>query len=466
MLYINIDKENKQSLSQQICNDIKSYILQGILKPEEKLPSSRELARYLNVSRNTVIESYEQMIAEGYLYSKNGSGTYISDGLEMQRLQISDKEDSQIIRKKKCRDVISFRTGIPDLDAIPIGKWAQMYHQICYDVKSSDMDYQDSIGDYEFRVQLSLYLNRARGTSANPDNIIITNGAAQSFNLLCQLIPKDSYALMENPISSGILHTLESNNVNVQPIELDEHGMITDELPGIPPKLIFTTPSHQFPTGVILPAKRRIELIKYANYYDTYIVEDDYDSEFRFDGNPIQAMQYLDPERVIYVGTFSKTLMPALRIGYMILPKALYEQVRKAKYLNDIYSPILEQKALAKFIETGAFDHHIITMRKLYLRKRNHLVDCIRHTFGNKVRITGADAGLHFIATFSNIVFTNNLIAELKKSGVEICALGKYCLKSSSLYNSSLVFGYGNTKIEDMEKGVRIIYSILYCKED
>lgn len=466
MLHINIDKENKQSLSQQICNDIKSYILQGILKPEEKLPSSRELARYVNVSRNTVIESYEQMIAEGYLYSKNGSGTYIGDGLEMQRLQISDKGDSQIIRKKKFRDVISFRTGIPDLDAIPIGKWAQMYHQICYDVKSSDMDYQDSIGDYGFRVQLSLYLNRARGASANPDNIIITNGAAQSFNLLCQLIHKDSYALVENPISSGILHTLKSNNVNVQPIELDEHGMITEELPGIPPKLIFTTPSHQFPTGVILPAKRRIELIKYAKNYDTYIVEDDYDSQFRFDGNPIQAMQYLDPERVIYVGTFSKTLMPALRIGYMVLPKALFEQVRKAKYMNDIYSPILEQKALAKFIETGAFDHHILTMRKLYLKKRNHLIDCIRHTFGNEVRITGADVGLHFIATFNNIVFTDNLIAELKKSGVEICALSKYCLNLSSKYKNSLIFGYGNTKIEDMEKGVKIIYGILYCKED
>lgn len=464
MLHINIDKENKQSLSQQICNAIKSYILQGILKPEEKLPSSRELARYINVSRNTVIESYEQMIAEGYLYSKNGSGTYISDGLEMQRLQISDKGDSQIIRKKKCRDVISFRTGIPDLDVIPIGKWAQMYHQICYDVKSSDMDYQDSIGDYGFRVQLSLYLNRARGTSANPDNIIITNGAAQSFNLLCQLIPKDSYALVENPISCGILHTLKSNNVNVQPIELDEHGMITEELPSIPPKLIFTTPSHQFPTGVILPAKRRIELIKYAKYYDTYIVEDDYDSQFRFDGNPIQAMQYLDPERVIYVGTFSKTLMPALRIGYMILPKALFEQVRKAKYMNDIYSPILEQKALAKFIETGAFDHHILTMRKLYLEKRNHLIDCIRHTFGNEVRITGADVGLHFIATFNNIVFTDNLIAELEKSGVEICALSKYCLNLSSKDKNSLIFGYGNTKIEDMEKGVKIIYGILYCK--
>lgn len=464
MLHINIDKEIKQSLSQQICNAIKSYILQGILKPEEKLPSSRELASYLNVSRNIVIESYEQMIAEGYLYSKNGSGTYICEGLKMQRLQVSEKEDSQIIRKKQCRDIISFRTGIPDLKAIPIGKWAQMYHQICYDVKSYDMDYQDSIGDYEFRVQLSLYLNRARGTSAYPDNIIITNGAAQSFNLLCQLIPKDSYALVENPVSSGILHTLKSNNVNVQPIELDEHGMITEELPVIPPKLIFTTPSHQFPTGVILPARRRIELIKYAKHHDAYIVEDDYDSEFRFEVNPIQAMQYLDPERVIYVGTFSKTLMPALRIGYMILPKALFEQVRKAKYMNDIYSPILEQKALAKFIETGAFDHHIITMRKLYLKKRNYLIDCLRNTFGSKVRITGADAGLHFIVTFNSIVFTHNLIIELEKSGVEICTLSKYCLKSSSLNKSSLVFGYGNTKIEDMEKGVKIIYDILYCK--
>lgn len=302
--------------------------------------------------------------------------------------------------------------------------------------------------------------------SRQPENILITNGAAQSFNLLCCLIYPNEYALVENPLSYGILHTLEHNHVRMKPIELDEHGLRTSELPDTPPKLIFTTPSHQFPTGVVFPAARRIELLEYAQRHDAYIVEDDYDSEFRFEGNPIQSMQCLDPDRVIYVGTFSKTLMPALRIGYMVLLKTLCAQMWEEKYVADLHSPIVEQRTLARFIETGMFERHIRNMRKLYLRKRNFLVHCLEDRFGEHVRISGTQAGLHFVAAFQGVRFNEELLRKIEDEGVEIAPVRNHYLsqETTTPYDDALVFGYGNTRIDDIEKGIGLLASLMLTR--
>lgn len=464
MLYIKINRESVSCLSKQIYNSIKESALSGTIRPGEKLPSSRELSKYLNVARNIVIESYEQLIAEGYAYSKSGSGTYICEGVQFQKAKVdSVKKQKNINIKALNSNVISFRTGIPDLESIPIKKWAQVYKEIALDIKPSQMDYQNSFGDYELRTQLSIYLNRIRGVRTTPENILITNGAAQSFNLLCQLVSKDSYALVENPLSYGILYTLKSNNVKMEAIKLDEYGMVTSELPDNPPKLIFTTPSHQFPAGVILPIGRRIEMIKYAKKYNAYIVEDDYDSEFRFDGSPIQSMQYLDPEHVIYVGTFSKTLMPALRMGYMVLPDILCKQMEDAKFVADLHSPILEQLTLAKFIETGLFDRHIKKMRRLYLKKRNHLIQCLKTSFGEQVTISGAEAGMHLVASFEEVHFDKALMQKIESQGIQITAVNKHYMPDNHIttYDQSLIFGYGNTKLDEIEAGIKKLHSII-----
>lgn len=466
MLFVNIDRKSNETLSQQIFHSIKDSILQDKLQSQEKLPSTRELAKYLNVSRNVVIESYEQLLAEGYIYSQSGSGTYVCEGVQFHQLNKSDFQTKNKSHETHSKNIISFRSGIPDLEAIPIKKWAQIYQKNAMDIKPSQMDYQSSFGDYELRTQLSLYLNRARGVETSPENILITNGAAQSFNLLCKLIKGSEYAIVENPISYGILHTLKGNSVKIKPISIDKNGLITSDLPDDSPKLIFTTPSHQFPTGVIFPVKRRIELIKYAEQHNSYIVEDDYDSEYRFDGSPIQSMQFLNPERVIYVGSFSKTLMPGLRIGLMVLPKILCEEMREIKYVADYHSPTLEQLTLAKFIESGLFENHIRKMRKLYLKKRNFLISCLKKTFGERVDISGAETGLHLIASFDDVSFNKELLEKIKNSGVEISSVKKHYLSAeiSTPYDNSLIFGYGNTKIDDMEKGIEIIYSLINNK--
>lgn len=463
MIHINLNREDKLSLSRQIYQSIKESILSGKIAGGAKLPSSRELSTELHVARNVVIEAYEQLIAEGYVYSKNGSGTYISEGVVL-----SDFEHKMSIPQKsaalaKPAVSVSFRTGIPDLALIPIKKWAQFYHKIALDIEPYKMDYQNTFGDNSLRVILAKYLNRARGTNTRPENILITNGAAQSFNLLCQLISQNEYALVENPLSNGILNTLESNGVTMRPIRTDKDGMVTAELPSDPPKLIFTTPSHQFPMGAILTASRRIELIHYAKRNHAYVVEDDYDSEFRFDGNPIESMQHLAPDRVIYVGTFSKTLMPALRIGYMVLPDELCERMCKAKFVSDIHSPVLEQLTLTQFIDSGAFELHIHKMQKIYEKKRNHLISCLKCCFGDRVSIFGAAAGLHFVCSFSEVKFNSNLLEKIQQSGIEISSMNKHILNSAQNeeYDNMLIFGYGNTPIEKMEMGIELLAEII-----
>ena len=468
MIYINLNRENSLSLSKQIYNFIRESIFNGTLKEGEKLPSTRELAKYHNIARNVVIESYEQLMAEGYIYAKNGSGTYVAEGISFKRTNTHHyQSESKTPIKNLNEDIISFRTGIPELSSIPIKKWGKIYKEITISISKEYLGYQDSYGEYKLRYELSNYLKRVRGVNTNPENIIITTGAAQAFSLLCSLIPKDEYALVENPLSHGILHTLKSNNVRIKTVPVDESGMITSCLPDISPKFIFTTPSHQFPTGVILPIKRRIEMIEYARNHNSYIVEDDYDSEFRFDGGPIQSMQNLDPMRVVYIGTFSKTFMPSLRMGYMVLPDNLCPLIEQAKYVADLHSPALEQLTMAKFIEDGLFDLHIKKMRNIYLKKRNHLIKCLTENFKDKVSISGADAGMHLVAAFKDICFDKVLMKKIEDSYLELTPISKHYIYDESnahirhLCDNSLIFGYGNTSLKSIEAGIKRLHSIL-----
>lgn len=464
MLFINLDRRSRVPLARQIYAALRQAALDGTLAPHEKLPSSRSLAKTLEVARGVVVESYAQLVDEGFAESKNGSGTYICEGLGLADT-VREKAGRGICtqRTQPKRYAASFRTGIPDLAAIPILEWAKLYRETAASLPAKAFDYQSPQGAPELRQKLAQYLSRVRGVKASAENILITNGAAQAFSLLAQIVPRGSFAAVENPLSRGILHTLEAKGCAMRPVPLDDNGLRTDLLPVEPPTLIFTTPGHQFPTGVIMSAARRVELVRYAREKGAFIAEDDYDCEFRFDGAPIEPMQPLAPERVAHVGTFSKTLMPALRMGYMILPAELTERLAEAKFTDDYHSPQLEQLTLAKFIERGIFDRHIRKMRRLYLKKRDCLVNALKAAFGDNVRISGAAAGLHLAASFPGTVFNPALMRKIEEAGVWAVPAAEHFIggAAKSPYADMLVLGYGNTAFDEMERGVGILKCVI-----
>lgn len=475
-MYLSLQKDSSISLARQLYTEMKSYILNGILKPNEKLPSTRKLAKDLNVSRNVVVEAYDQLIAEGFLYSIEGSGTYVLEGLRYQKVNIPDsaaKIQSDLLYPSAKED-ISFRAGVPDLHLIPIEKWGKLYKEVTQTLAPEQLDYQNSFGMYELRLELAKYLQRARGVITTPAHIIITNGAAQAFHLLKALLSDHDYAILENPSSKGLQSTLSAYDICYVPISLDENGLETCKLPrNNPPKLIFTTPSHQFPTGSILPIKRRIDLIRYALEQDSYIIEDDYDSEFRYEGNPIPSMQSIEPSRVIYIGTFSKTLSPAIRMGYMVIPDLYIPSLKLAKYFADIHSPILEQLTMAAFIREGYYERHIQNMKKIYAKRRTLLLKTLNTYFKNDVIISGANAGLHLIATFPNITFDETTIQLLQKKRIFLSSLSDYYFSRLTYEKNShkspchsLIFGYGNTNEQQIEEGIKLFYSFCQSLQD
>jgi len=468
-MYLDIDKDSNITLTKQLYHQIKEKVLTGDLSSNQKLLSSRKLAGDLGISRNVVLDAYNQLIAEGYLYSKDRSGLFVSKGTQLDVPQDSYfKMQNNIIGlqyEPKC-NAIDFRTGIPNLAIFPKEKWGKIYRQVCMDLPVNHLDYYEPRGCYELRQQLASYLSRVRGVKCSPEQILITNGAAQGFNLLVKYFSKiNKKVLVEDPLSSGITKILKYFEMNVITINVDKQGIRTDHLQedqynNINPSLIFTTPSHQFPTGGVLPINRRIQLVNYARAHNSYIVEDDYDSEFRYEGYPIASMQSLAPENIIYIGTFTKMLFPALRIGYMVIPKKLIPKMMEAKYIGDLHSPILDQLTLARFIECGLLHRHVEISRKHYSKKCKFLINKLKESFGDTINIFGHTGGIHLMVQFKTSIITDDLLIELKNKGVFIKPANEHQIKNNT-YSNCLLFGFGNTPEDKIEEGILIIKNII-----
>ncbi len=458
MLHIDIDKEKNVALYRQVYSAIRTQILEGRLKQSFKLPSTRQLAQSLGISRNAVIEAYEQLIAEGFIESVKGSGTFISGGAFLEgykQKELSPEKSIIGLRYEPDDDIIDFRTGVPNLGLFPIKQWGKIYKDVCDKINAYDLDYYEPRGSYKLRYELSKYLFRSRGVVCDADQIFITTGAAQAFTLTSRmLLDESSHVVIEDPINNDILKIIIATGARIHSIPVDEQGIVTKALPeNVDALLIFTTPSHQYPTGGILSAKRRVELIKYAGKCGGYIVEDDYDSEYRFSGSPISSLQSLCSERVIYVGTFSKKLFPALRIGYIVLPKDLEKLFGQTKHLEDLHSPVLEQLTLAEFVKSGMLDRHISTSRKFYANKRQLLEQELTKVFGENVSFHGNSTGIHLLAIFHGFSFTQDMFEKFPGFGFNIHSIEEHTIKKGE-YNNSLMLGYGNLSDEQIVLGV------------
>ncbi|WP_342471158.1 PLP-dependent aminotransferase family protein [Ureibacillus sp. FSL K6-3587] len=458
MIWLEIDRTMDIPLIRQVYEQIRIRILDGELMAGEKLPPTRELASHLGISRNVVIEAYEQLLAEGYIEARQGSGTYVAEGAFLNQQKKKDVLSFVEIHQSEenANDVIDFRSGIPALNLFPRNTWGKIAKEVCLNAANSVFGYGYPEGRAELRYILSQYLKRMRGVDCHPDQIVITSGATQGFTLIANLLlSAGDEVIIEDPITFEIQRIFTSKGASLYPIPVDEQGMQTDFLPQKKkPKFIFVTPSHQFPLGGTLPIQRRIELIQFARNADCFIVEDDYDSEFRYQGAPISSLQGLDPDRVIYVGTFSKILSPALRLGYLILPPSLIKQSKDLKWYMDLHAPSLEQLTIARFIEEKHLERHIQKMKKIYDGRRKQVRKCLTEAFGETVHISGDSTGLHLIAEFKNRQFTDQTVAKImKEHKVKIYPVEHHAIQKG-VHQNKVILGYGNLSTEEIQEGI------------
>jgi GntR family transcriptional regulator/MocR family aminotransferase len=464
MLWIAVDRAQATTLIKQIYDQIRLSIVRGDLRAGEQLPSTRQLARDLHVSRIVIVEVYDQLLAEGYIESRPGSGTYVAEGVYLEGVQGEHFVPAHATPddKPQSRDIIDFRSGVPALDCFPRRLWGQLGSQVCAELPALAFGYGPPEGCAELRRALTRYLVKARGVRCHPDQIMITSGAAQAFSLLARLLSvSGDEVIIEDPVTYEVPSIFAGAGLALQPIPVDENGMRTELLPSKGRRaFVFVTPSHQFPLGGILSIQRRIQLIQFARATDCYIAEDDYDSEFRYTGTPVSSLQELAPERVIYIGTLSKCLSPALRLGYMVLPEPLIEPCRRLKRLSDIHSPALEQYTLARFIDEGYLERHIMKMKKIYRRRRETLIAALTTHFPRDVHISGDATGLHLIAEFHGRTFTDQTLADLEDAGVRFYPVELHAIRKGC-HQSKAILGYGNLTQDEIEEGVRRARTVL-----
>jgi GntR family transcriptional regulator/MocR family aminotransferase len=429
MLWLRLDGEG--SLQRQTYRALRAAILAGRPRGGERLASTRALARELGVSRNTVLQAYEQLVAEGYATTRGGSGTYVADALPRRAETSHGTADPDPRRREtprlsafgrrlesgvppgraswslpRERVLHDFRYGEPAYADLPLATWARLLGRRARRLSVKRLAYQPPGGAEELREALAGYLARARGVVSSPDRIVVVQGSQQAIDLATRLLvdPGDAVVL-EEPHYTGFSFCLAALGAELVFVPVDEHGLRTDALAGIAEaRLACVTPSHQYPAGGVLSLPRRLALLDWARSRSAWIFEDDYDGEFRFEGRPIECLQALDRHgRVLYAGTASKLLFPALRIGWLVAPPALAPPLRAAKAIADTGTATLEQLALADFIAEGHLERWVRRARLRFAARRRALVEALDGELGPRARVLGASAGLHVLVRLEDV---------------------------------------------------------------
>ncbi|CAK7034142.1 MAG: HTH-type transcriptional regulatory protein GabR [Desulfovibrio sp.] len=468
-MWLELEAESGLPLSRQIYKRVKTLILHGDLKAEERLPSSRALSKELGVARNTVLEAYDQLLAEGYLEARHGSGTTVAKGISAVPPLPGTTQTPFTLSSERPADanVINFRSGIPDLDAFPQKEWARLYQRTCDALPASAFRYCEPGGIWELREAIAAYLFRVRGIRAVPERIMITSGSTQGLWLVSRLLRREnSVVVVEDPVHRGLMEVIAKTGHSIRGIQVDAYGMNTAALAvssgagfdvGQPVAFAYVTPSHQYPLGGILPIQRRQALIHFAQEAECLVVEDDYDSEFRYEGAPVSSLYELAPDTVIYLGSFSKILAPAIRLGFAIIPETMLEAWRPEKMYTDVHTDALSQYTLAAFINSGGLERHIWKMKKLYKRKREYMMRCLSRNFGDQFEIRGQAAGLHLVAGFPGIAFTENVVDDLYMRGIKVVPVESYSLCRDGAHAHEVILGYSHLSEDEVSRGVSIL---------
>ena len=463
MLIVALDASKKEPLYEQIYNVIKEEIVTGALPFGARLPSARRLAKHLDVSRNTVDTAYAQLCAEGYIESKPKRGFFVCQVEELAELHIPVKIEEEEEDVKQEQIPYDFSPVGVDMGQFPYHIWRKLLKEIMIDDNSELFQKGNFQGDLELRKAIMYYLRQSRGVHVHTSQIVVAAGMENLLFLLHQILEEKVSIGIENPVYKNAYSILQELNFKIHPISMDENGMCVEQLEKTDANLAYVTPAHQYPTGVIMPVGRRSQLLRWAKQdSDRYIIEDDYDSEFRYQGKPIPAMQGLDDgENVIYIGTFSKAIAPAIRASYMVLPKKL---VRRYQEIGQTFSCAvsrIDQKVLTLFLTEGHFERHLNRMRNTYKEKHDLLISELKK-LSPEIKIYGNGAGAHIIARFP-VSDPKVFQEELKQKGVMIYPLSWYYIEGSPS-EEEYILGFTRMKKEDMIRGIEIIREVLYSK--
>lgn len=461
MLTYHLDPHSKTPLYEQLYRAVRADIMSGTLAGGTRLPSKRQLAANLRVSQITVETAYGQLLAEGYIVSEPRRGYFVQKQLTVPAQTQAPKAAAPHTHAAPADDChYDFRTNIVDTECFPFATWARLSRSVLSEYSDRLLRATDPCGAAELREQIARYLYDFRGINISPDNILVGAGSEYLMHLVIQLLGRDRVYALENPGYRKLYQIFDVSGVAVRPLPLDKSGLRADALAASDASVVYLTPSHHFPLGTVMPAARRMEILRWASAApDRYIIEDDYDSEFRYASRPIPAMGEMDRAgRVVYVNTFAKSLSPALRIGYLVLPDALMARYRERFSLYSSTVPSFDQHTLAAFMRTGGFERHISRSRKVYQARRDALMAALDRELADLPHeVSRSEAGLHLLLHMRNGMLERELIERARAVGVRVYGLSAYYTPPVKPPKATLVLGYAGLTEHQIDEAAALL---------
>lgn len=458
-LLVRLDRTAKEPLGGQLQRELRDAIRAGRLVADERLPSSRALAAELGVSRGLVVDTYAQLEAEGYLVTRVGSGTRVAT-------DVAEGPAPRPVLAPATRLEVDFAYGEPDTARFPMKDWVWALGEAGRTTSLVGLGDEEAGGTPELRRVLASYLGRVRGGCTTADDLVVTGGFRQGLNVLLRALAGAGIAhvALEDPGPKSAREIIERSGQVPVPVPVDEHGLDVEALARSRARAVLVTPAHQCPIGVVLAPERRHALVAWAERVDGYVIEDDYDAEFRYDRQPVGSLQGLAPDRVVGMGSVSKTLAPTLRLGWMATPSALLAGVLEERQLLGRGAPGVDQVALARLVESGRFDKHLRRMRAVYDARRAALVEALaEHAPG--VEPVGLAAGCHAVVPLAPDADEGALVAAARDRGVGLQGLGAFATDPRATRPPALVLGFGDVEEAAVRRGIALIGDLLRAPE-
>jgi GntR family transcriptional regulator / MocR family aminotransferase len=472
---IALDRSSGTPIYRQVYQAYRQAILAGQLRNGAQLPSTRELALELRISRHSAMNAFDQLLAEGYIRGQAGSGTFVETRFLADK-RAPNKEKKEREHRTPPKDALSraatrianaphlpassppiaFRRGLPAVDKFPLALWSQIVNRCCRKTNAADLNYTEPQGSFALRRTIAEYLGNFRAVKCEPEQLFVVSGSQQALQLIAQtLLNEDDAVFVEDPGYPGARSAFLAAGARILPVPVDQEGMDVNHAGQFQstPKLIYVTPSHQFPLGVTMSLARRMSLLERAETSPAWVVEDDYDSEFRFVSRPLSSLQGLSPDSVIYVGTFSKAMFPSLRLGYVVVPRDLVPAFSDVRRSSDFCAPFLTQAAMNAFIVEGHFARHLRRMRALYAERQSAMLTALKREFGNHLQISNTDTGMDLVVWLPNSVSDTTASQSAAKQGVLTMPMSFFYSAPSP--RSGLFLGFGAIEPTQIREGMR-----------